>query len=300
MRQYLEDFVSRKYAAVCEELEAHAAKGRELCYLQGTSFADGSDPDYSRRLLRNVYLLRYGVAYFTEYYRVYQEIFSRFHNNCGQYALFSVGSGAHLDKTAAALALWEWQPSAHLTYIGLDRVNWADDVEQSITPNCSVEELTELPSQINCNILAFPKSISELDSVFLWDMASRVTSEQILLVFSLRKGDAPSFGDCRKINDVLRCFLERDYGINQASRVALGGETIFQNLGYNPYFGQNEAFEIVAHLGKRCCERLTCEKECGEGLGKYPMTKPKYFWDCYYLLEKIDAAPATANPYCRR
>lgn len=295
MRQYLEDFVSRKYAAVCEELETHEAEGRELCYLQGMSFADGSEPDYSRRLLRNVYLLRYGVAYFTEYYRVYQEIFSRFHNNCGQYALFSVGSGAHLDKTAAALALWEWQPSAHLTYIGLDRVNWADDVEPCITVNCTTEQLSEMPSQIRTNILAFPKSISELDSAFLRDMASRVMSDQILLVFSLRKGDATSFDDCRKIEDIKRCFFERGYCTKQEGTLALDDDTIFQNLGFSPFEGQNEAFEIVAHLGERCCEWFVCEKKCGEGLSKYPMTKPKYFWDSYYLLEKNDATSAAAN-----
>lgn len=295
MRQYLENFVSRKYSVVCEELQAHAAEGKSLCFLQDSSFTVGCQPDYSNRLFRNVYLLRYGVAYFTEYFRIYEKIFSQMSNNSGRYSILSVGCGAHLDKVAASFALHACQPSAQLKYIGLDRVNWSDDIEQSIINNYSEEELTDLPQEITSTVLAFPKSISELDKDFLLDVISRVRSEQILVVFSLRKGDAPSFDDCYKINYSIQYFLEHEYFISHANCLVLEDETIFKNLGFSPFLNQNDAFTIVANLGKHCCKHADCIKPCGDGLSRYPMTRPQYFWDSYYFLEKINAPFTTTN-----
>ena len=295
MQQYLKDFVSRKYSVVCEELQAHAAEGKSLCFLQDSSFAAGCHPDYSNRLFRNVYLLRYGVAYFTEYFRIYEKIFSQISKSNGLYSILSVGCGAHLDKVAASFALHACQPSAQLKYTGLDRVNWSDDIEQSTIKNYSEEELTDLPQEITSTVLAFPKSISELDKDFLLDVISRVRSEQILVVFSLRKGDAPSFDDCCKINYSLQYFLEHEYFISYANRPVLADETIFKNLGFTPFLNQNDAFAISAELKEYCCKHANCMKPCGNGLSRYPMTKPQYFWDSYYFLEKINALFTTTN-----
>lgn len=295
MQQYLENFVSRKYSIVCEELQTHAAEGKSLCFLQDSSFAAGCQPDYSNRLFRNVYLLRYGVAYFTEYLRIYEQIFSQIPSNNGLYSILSVGCGAHLDKVAASFALHTCQPLAQLKYIGLDRVNWSDDIEQNIIKNCIDEELTDLPQEIGTTVLAFPKSISELDKNFLFDVISRVRSKQILVVFSLRKGDAPSIDDCRKINYSIQNFLEDKYFINYANLFTLADETIFKNLGFNPFLNQNDAFTITSTLRTHCCKHADCTKPCGEGLNRYPMARPQYFWDSYYFLEKIDAPFTTTS-----
>lgn len=299
MRQYLENFVSRKQANIEKLLDAHRQAEEPLCKLKHISFFPDYEPNYSDILLRNVYLLRYGVAYFAEYYRLYEKLFSSVLPERGCYSLFSVGSGAHLDKVAAQFALRNCRPDVGLYYIGLDCVDWADEVESAKVIPCGELCIAALPERLQADVVAFPKSISELDVDFLGALASSVVADRFVLAVShsRKKGETVSPEDESKVDFLLERLVNRGYRINHAGQVPLEGESVFRNLECFPFVTQSAAFSLVNELDRYCCLRDDCPEQCALLVNKNPMTATTYFYDIFYLLENNDAAPATANPY---
>lgn len=295
MQQYLNDFVSRKKERIEEELCAHRTNNIPLCKLKNISFLPNYAPDYSDSLLRNVYLLRYGVAYFAEYYRLYEKIFSSILSGHRFYTLFSVGCGAHIDKVAAQFALKKYQLYTQLNYVGFDCVNWADEVEYTAVHPCTIQCTNSLHKRIDADIVAFPKSISELDKNFLDDFADHDFSDKFILAFSLRKGEAVSFEDTLKVEYLLSRFVTHGYHIEYKESVTMDDSSIFKNIEAYPFVEHSDAFELVNELDTYCYLRDTCSEQCATLINKKPMTAPTYFHDDLYLLEKNHAAPSTSN-----
>lgn len=295
MQQYLKDFVSRKKENIEAALCVHKENKISLCKLKNISFLPDYEPDYSDSLLRNVYLLRYGVAYFTEYYRLYEKIFSAILPGYNSYSLFSVGCGAHIDKVAAQFALNNFQQSSRLHYVGLDRVDWGDEVESTAAQPCTILCIDSLPIRLEADILAFPKSISELDELFLDNFASRVFTNKFILSVSLRKGETVSFDDISKVECLLHNFSVRGYHVKYKETLTLDGTTIFNNLRAHPFASQSDAFTLVNNLDSYCYCRETCTNQCASSINKNPMTSLKYFHDDLYLLEKNDATSSAID-----
>jgi hypothetical protein len=92
-----------------------------LCELKKLRFDDPNvQPNYADITIQRLYLLRYGYAYFSEYYYLYRNLFEK--NRGKNIKILSIGAGCAIDYYAAYYA--NLDNKVNLEYCGIDIINW--------------------------------------------------------------------------------------------------------------------------------------------------------------------------------
>lgn len=243
MEKVIENKLQKIFQDFQNELENH----QTLCNLKDISFKNNNIPDYSNKLLQQLYLLRYYPAYFVEYFEIFQKIIKSSWLDF-PFNIVSIGCGCCIDYTALCFAVKKQYPDYNkddrlFTYKGFDRIEWynCDLNTQNFIASREIRDIAHI-TQLNedVNILFFPKSIGELNLNQLNSFKETLNNtnfktNRIIVINSMRESKVNIDSDNMKpILDKLR-----DLGFNQNSDNDDADWFAFTNNGFQ---GLNNIF----------------------------------------------------------
>lgn len=223
-------FLNRFISSVHDDFEEGSNTLEGLCDLkENLSFERGTNPDYDIQLVQQAYLLRYGAAYFAEYYRIYRQLLE----NVGfdwPLDVVSFGCGCGIDCWGFKFALDGCELTDHgYRYLGVDIVDWAyRNFHQDI--KCPSEgevhfinhDITNTDKHIRATrdtIFIFPKSIGEVSDNFddLKQMIaeSKFKCDRLCLVSSHR--ETYETADAAKI-EAIASIIAENHGYHEVAR----------------------------------------------------------------------------------
>lgn len=162
------------------------------CKLKSFNFSDDNLPNYNDEIIQKYYLLRFMMAYFTEYYEIYnQTIKMNFLDN--RFNILSIGCGCGIDFWGLRFAKQQINSDINIRYTGLDIVEWSywDSFNEEVYfINTDIRELQCLDED-GYNLIIFPKSIGELDTLTFNQLkkaisSTKFNSNKLILISSLR------------------------------------------------------------------------------------------------------------------
>lgn len=148
LNQIFNDFI--------EELECMD----KYCNLKSFNFSSSNLPNYNDGIIQKYYLLRFMMAYFTEYYEIYTQLI-RMNFLEERFNILSVGCGCGIDFWGLRFAKQQTNSQMNIRYTGLDIVDWQywDSFNEEVYfINTDIRELQCLDEN-EYNIIIFPKSI---------------------------------------------------------------------------------------------------------------------------------------------
>lgn len=137
---------------ILSSFQQHRNSVESICILRDATYENGQIPDYSNKLVRDYYLLRYFYGYFAEYYFIFSLLFEQF-QLCEPISIASIGCGAGIDYYALKALKW----NATINYYGYDIIDWGFRNRNAsfVLINIADVQLQDI------NIIMFPKSLSE-------------------------------------------------------------------------------------------------------------------------------------------
>lgn len=162
------------------------------CNLKSFNFSSNNLPNYNDGIIQKYYLLRFMLAYFTEYYEIYnQTIGMNFLE--GSFNVLSVGCGCGIDFWGLRFAKQQRDGDINIRYTGLDIVEWPywDEFNEEVYfINTDIRELQCLDEE-EYNLIIFPKSIGELDPLTFNQLkkaigSTKFNSNKLIIISSLR------------------------------------------------------------------------------------------------------------------
>jgi len=281
-------FIKRKMDEIFNDFISEISLLGQFCDLKDISYETGNIPDYSNRLIQQLYLLRYLPAYLTEYYLIYRNVID--FNFINHYNVLSIGSGANLDFYGLYFALDDNGDNIDLAYTGLDLIDW------SYKENLGVDDCVFLNQNINewesldegrYNAIIFPKSIGEFDNQafeHLLDVFLNTTFHQdrLIIISSMRQLSRET--DAQRFGSIINLFtdhlnyrnlddIQYYYGLNE-----IGG---FGLRNYCPHFYYpDDVKNFISNLLSQCPtfqnEGESCEFNCSQALNRNPILTGRY------------------------
>ncbi|GAB6096433.1 hypothetical protein JCM14469_26860 [Desulfatiferula olefinivorans] len=265
-----------------------------LCDLKKLRFDDPNvQPNYADVTTQRLYLLRYGYAYFSEYYYLYRNIFEK--NRGKNIRILSIGAGCAIDYYAAYYA--NLDNKVNLEYCGIDIINWVDR-ENIGNYQFLIEDVAKIDlSQFSrTNILIFPKSLFEFpedvaNNFFQAIQQNSFLSDSSLIISSQR----PYFfnNDSNRFNTLVQSFHKLGY-------VKESGNVIKAPSGYTScyhivHFSCPDFIRpLLESLADRCKNIELCPNGYGRGicdsrdqLNRGPMFSPNLMNIEYALVKKV-------------
>lgn len=180
LNQIFNDFI--------EELECMD----KYCNLKSFNFSSSNLPNYNDGIIQKYYLLRFMMAYFTEYYEIYTQLI-RMNFLEERFNILSVGCGCGIDFWGLRFAKQQTNSQMNIRYTGLDIVDWQywDSFNEEVYfINTDIRELQCLDEN-EYNIIIFPKSIGELDLLTFNQFKKAIcntefNSNKLVIISSLR------------------------------------------------------------------------------------------------------------------
>ena len=255
-----------------------------LCSLKTLSFLNSNTPDYSNRVIQQLYLLRYAPAYISEYEAFYEALID-LEGSPSFLRIFSIGSGSGLDYYGAYRAIKKkGLPSDFLYYSGIDVIDWyyrtTLDNHRYYFYKQDVTRLHYLPDRF-INVLFFPKSISEFSNESFSKLLEVISNtafcnEQINICASVRKSHLGD--DYERLVEIVKChLLKGDYTLH------LTHNSVDDNVQGEVIFYSEHIFQFLSNLRAYCqaYRRGICrgKKDC-DTLNRKPMKDTGYrqYW----------------------
>jgi len=255
-----------------------------LCSLKTLSFLNSSTPDYSNRMIQQLYLLRYAPAYISEYEAFYNALMD-LEGSPSFLRIFSIGSGSGLDYYGAYRAIKKkGLPSDTLYYSGIDAIDWYYRTTLDNHRYCfykqDVTRLHFLPDRF-INVLLFPKSICEFSDESFSRLLKVISStafcsEQINICASVRRSHLHD--DYERLVEVVKCLLLKgEYTIH------LNHNSICDNVQGESISYPEHIFKFLSNLRAYCAayRQGICrgKRDC-DSLNRKPMKDTSYrqYW----------------------
>ncbi|WFD09777.1 hypothetical protein [Tepidibacter hydrothermalis] len=278
MRDFLKNSMEQIYNDFIEELDNMDC----CCELKNLRFDSANIPNYSNRIIQQLYLLRYFPAYLFEYFDVYSDLIKK--HSLEDYNVLSIGSGCGIDYYGLHFALDRNNES--ICYTGVDKINWSyrfdleNDEYYFINEDISNWDKLDWDGY---NILIFPKSIGEFtekDFKKLLDMLrrSKFKHEDIYIISSIRELNDDI--DTRRLVKIIN-VLEKKHKYK-----CLDDKTTYthyiENVGIRKFFDDfiypdeilSEILQILNHCNKYKENGYnSCEHDCESLLNKWPILK---------------------------
>lgn len=277
MRDFLEEKIYNIYEDFKEELSTYVT----CCDLKDLRFNGGNIPDYSVKIIQQLYLLRYFVAYTIEYYRIYKKLVDQ--NFLDYYNVLSIGAGCGLDYYGLYFALQK--DHSDICYTGLDRIDWnyreSFGNEEYYFENIDINDWSSLDWD-EYNVIMFPKSIGEFDNQTFEGIMdtlkeSNFNHDKICLISSVREQN-----DVIDTQRLVRIANVLEYNHNYSCLDKPGDYRYYPNndgfAKYYPYFSYPpEILELLLNLLGECSiyyfNGKACRNECSSNLNKWPMLR---------------------------
>lgn len=278
MREFLNDIMEKIFVEFKQELE----ELESCCCLKRLRFNQGMIPDYSQKIIQQLYLLRYFPAYFIEYYDIYNDLIEM--NFLDEFNVLSVGCGCVVDYYGLYYALNN--DVDRICYTGIDKIDWAykdrlnNDNYYFIQQDISEWEILDWDQY---NLIIFPKSIGEFECNTFRNFKNALKNtdflqDKICLISSLR--DAYSDIDSNRMEELIQIFE------SVHNYQCLDDKTSYthykENVGLKKYFDEFDypdyIMDFVRTLIEQCQEYvnndyLACTSECEQQLNKSPILK---------------------------
>ncbi len=215
MQNFIHGFLEKVYNKFLIDISSLPS----LCDLKKLRFDDPNvQPNYADVKIQRLYLLRYGYAYFSEYYYLYKDIFNLykdiFEKERGKnIKILSIGAGCAIDYYAAYYASLDnkW----NLEYCGIDIINWVDK-ENIGNYKFRIEDVAKIDlSQFSrTNILIFPKSLFEFPedvakNFFQAIQQNSFLSDSLVIISSQRAYH--SYNDSNRFKTLVQSFDKLGY-----------------------------------------------------------------------------------------
>jgi hypothetical protein len=253
-----------------------------LCELKTIRFDNKSKPDYSQKIVQQLYLLRYFPAYLCEYKYLYEKVI--FTNKIDHFNILSVGCGCCIDYYSAFLALGSKVDC--LTYWGIDAIDWAyrDSLDNSnfhfVLNNICNARFSDKPK---FNLIFFPKSLSEITdddfNLFLKKIAKpHFISNRIFLISSImNKGYTYDSTRYNEVADVLRAksFICSNFKSAQEIKIKGGLKRLDSDFDY-----PDDIKLAIITLNEHCKgykeNGKNCKDDCITQLNRWPILTSTY------------------------
>lgn len=282
LESFLQHTLVVKFSQFTDAIESMSQE--ERCSIQ-KAFSDRWNPDYSNKIHRAFYLLKYVVPYCVEYREIYRNILqdiSTDHN----ISILSIGCGAMLDLIGFyyANSVNDISPlsrqihilyTIHNTYYhGIDITDWKTSQEYSLNSNkviftCNdIKDITPDGNTKPYNIIIFPKSISDipLESIenFIRALPGNKLSSRLCLVLSKR---GASIDDRHNAEHICRILNEAHHYNISKLKYLLGSKCLgmnFTDLLAKRYFKtikdlQEIISSYITNIPHKC---TSCNQQC--------------------------------------
>lgn len=302
-----------------EYLQDMANRDEPLCILSKANFKPGQLPDYKEKTHIWLYLMRYGLAYVSEYYLVFKQILGGNYLMRDKLSILSLGSGANLDGLAACIAIKDSGIKRRFIYHGIDKVKWpivltVPKYFHLINKDLTEFAVSDLQKGSAINVISFPKILSEISidnvEIFFNSGIASYLENKIILIFSNRR--AANSADYR--DEISKSIKIVDFITSQPFNYSVYGEFHISgkddkykgvhlhkldDLPFNEKPIGQDIIKICDDPGFFCCHKDNCPKReyydsefsgyttrCRENIGRYPILKASYFDSHLYFLEK--------------
>jgi hypothetical protein len=240
------------------------------CVVPQFTFVSGQSPDYSLPTNQHLYILKYFPAYLFEYTKMYQEILIRAREQgLKRFNILSLGCGCGLDYYGLYFACKiEGIDSISVKYRGIDIVEWN---YRNLLPqhpvidcrylNCGIEG-DQIQSKLpECNIIVFPKSLSEFPPECFQTLQDSLTNNKpqlpVIIAASVMS-DGITY-DYNKLNTVASKIVNtapiwNSFESNFFQYLGAGIASVWRFWQYPDGIRQN-----LGKLPEICCNENICE-----------------------------------------
>lgn len=253
-----------------------------LCTLKTIRYNQGYSPDYTKKEIQNLYLLRYYPAYLCEYKFLYKDILRT--KKVDKLSILAVGCGCCVDYHGAFLA--KGRDFSEISYSGIDLIEW-DCLDSFGNPNFNIIindiKNVEFPKKNNYNVIMFPKSISEFDDESFESflnalMKSKFTQDIVFLVSSvMNKGFIFDSKRYEKVVEFLKGigYVCKNYNPTQEIKTKGGLNQLDSQFDY-----PNDIKDYIISLSN-CCKKFktsktNCYFDCKTQLNKWSILRTEY------------------------
>ena len=269
-----------------------------LCSLRDVHFDAGKVPDYSKKNVQLLYLLRYAYAYAFEYKCIYRSLLNRMHYD-ESIKVTSIGCGTGIDYWSLAHIV---KDNCKICYRGIDTVDWNNKMiprpkdDFSITQGNAIDLFND-SGRFSSDVYVFPKSISEFSNKDVNSLIGNFTKETVAkdvfhFIFTLRTDWANQESDMAKtfavFNHMRKCgFRSNDDPAKTYKIVNSYREKKIQELD-GDFSHPWSVYDYLNELSCRCSDHSSCErnKECEERLTRKPIISCKYALGQIFTFER--------------
>lgn len=262
---------------------------KDICKLKTLDYKSEDIPDYKDEIIQQLYILRYGYAYFWEYIKLYESALYKI-MACKDAPLevnvLSIGSGPGIDQYALSCELEDLKMKDRVKgkYVAFDKVRWNYSYDKDWNINTKVvHNIYELRGiNMKYNICIFPKSIGELDERTYREIIYYICdncADKLILINSIRK-DHTGFDKERfdNLTFVLGAVKRFKYDKNELGiQTFTAGDREINGMYGEKYEYPQDIKDYLSDLLGHCKEYKLGEcpdkAECLNLLGRYPMTK---------------------------
>jgi hypothetical protein len=202
--------------------KAHLDSNIKLCSLKSVNYDLNQLPDYSDIHIQEYYLLRYAFAYTFEYRLMFSSILEKipWYNPNPTLKILSIGCGNGLDYWSAVSAATHKGLNSKIKYLGIDIIEWKyrfckrEHDEMSIEI-CDAVEYLKSKDELDCNIIVFPKSISEFSADTFKEICNslkrvKFPSYSLRLLISVRSTDSHTKKDMDRVAAIVKALQENE------------------------------------------------------------------------------------------
>lgn len=276
----IHNFINENLRRIFQEFLDDTSKLTHLCELKAFHYKFGNIPDYNKKIIQQLYLLRYLPLYILEYFNIYNHIITSSFFEDKDYRVISIGAGCGLDFYGLFWAINENNLSnSNYKYFGIDKYNWFyKDMIQSTDITMLIDDITKYSSfKDEYNICMLPKSIGEfndynfslLKNIF---RNSKIQQKKFILVSS---GISSTIDfNTRRFNELCNILIDEGYitfdKMNQYYYL-LPGFNVKQNY-------PQEMREFIKTLSQYCINKgsKVCDLSCKSIINKYPIYSSEY------------------------
>lgn len=192
---------------ILDDFKEYLSKNQELCKLKDLNFSNENIPDYNDVNLQQLYILRYGLSYAFDYYKIAYNILKEC-NDYDKIRVLSVGCGTGIDYWGFVNAIEKYKSKISIDYVGIDLVDWSykfefRDIDNGEYIISDISKYLDSIDEIDFDVIMFPKSISEFSEYkqIVEKIKSKITSKTLFVGANIRKKES------EKKNELSRLFL---------------------------------------------------------------------------------------------
>lgn len=279
--------------SVLADFKEYVNSQDRLCSLRDVHFDAGKVPDYSKKYVQLLYLLRYAYAYAFEYKCIYRSLLNRM-NYDESIKVTSIGCGTGIDYWSLAQVV---KDGCRICYKGIDAVEWEHQIlprpmdDFSITTG-EVINLFNMSNRFSSDVYMFPKSISEFSRSDINKLIENFSKDTVAkdifhFVFTLRTDGGSQESDMEKTSIVFEHMRKCGFRSNDDPTHCCSVKDPYKEKKIremdSAFSHPGDVYSYLIELFDKCPNRSVCEisKQCEVKLSRKPILS------CQYALGQI-------------